>query len=104
MIFFSRRWLVVVIVLLLTLTLACQRRGYVYYDNFAGIPAEKNTTYICVTAEKDCSALSGGGSVTAVPTNDSSYRPGTMRCHSGGQGRPTTEENRAKIHHRRDGV
>lgn len=31
--------------------------GYVYYDNFAHMPAEKNTTYICVTAEKDVSGI-----------------------------------------------
>ena len=27
--------------------------GYVYHDNFAHVPAQKNTTYICVTTEKD---------------------------------------------------
>lgn len=31
--------------------------GYVYYDNFAHMPAEKNTTYICVTAEKDLNGI-----------------------------------------------
>jgi hypothetical protein len=31
--------------------------GYVYYDNFAHMPAEKNTTYICVTAEKDITGV-----------------------------------------------
>jgi hypothetical protein len=31
--------------------------GYVYYDNFAHMPAEKDTTYICVTAEEDVSGI-----------------------------------------------
>ena len=31
--------------------------GYIYYDNFAHMPAEKNTTYICVTAQKDARAI-----------------------------------------------
>jgi hypothetical protein len=31
--------------------------GYVYYDNFAHMPAEKNTTYICVTAERDITSV-----------------------------------------------
>ena len=27
--------------------------GYVYYDNFAHMPADRHTTYLCVTTEKD---------------------------------------------------
>jgi hypothetical protein len=31
--------------------------GYLYYEHFAHDQAEKNTTYICVTAEKDVSGI-----------------------------------------------
>jgi hypothetical protein len=31
--------------------------GFIYYDKFAEMPAAQNTTYICVTGEKDLSGI-----------------------------------------------
>ena len=31
--------------------------GYVYYDNFADMPADRHTTYLCVTTEKDLNGI-----------------------------------------------